>query len=61
MKKSYNKESGQVWTNPDMVGVNFFCNSKNKTSQEFLKNKSKEAFKIFSYELKKERFRQIMN
>lgn len=42
-EKSYNKESGQVWTNPDMVGVNFL-QLKNKTSQEFFKkNKSKRS------------------
>lgn len=53
-EKSYNKESGQVWTNPDMVGVNFL-QLKNKTSQEFFKKiNQKEAFKIFSYELKRE-------
>lgn len=53
-EKSSNKESGQVWTNPDMVGVNFL-QLKNKTSQEFFKKiNQKEAFKIYSYELKRE-------
>lgn len=53
-EKSLTKESGQVWTNPDMVGVSFL-QLKNKTSQEFFKKiNQKEAFKIYSYELKRE-------
>ncbi|HCN11244.1 MAG TPA: hypothetical protein DIS75_02720 [Chryseobacterium sp.] len=53
-EKSLSKESGQVWTNPDMVGVSFL-QLKNKTSQEFFKKiNQKEAFKIYSYELKRE-------
>lgn len=53
-EKSYNKESGQVWTNPDMVGVSFL-QLKNKVSQEFFKKiNQRDAFKIYSYELKRE-------
>ncbi|UOE40617.1 hypothetical protein MTP09_12010 [Chryseobacterium suipulveris] len=53
-EKSLNKENGQVWTNPDMVGVNFL-QFRNKISQEFFKKiNQKEAFKISSYELKRE-------
>ena len=53
-EKSFNKESGQVWTNPDMIGVSFL-QLKNKVSQEFFKKlNQKEAFKISSYELKRE-------
>ncbi len=53
-EKSLNKESGQVWTNPDMIGVSFL-QLKNKISQEFFKKlNQKEAFKISSYELKRE-------
>lgn len=53
-EKSFNKESGQVWTNPDMVGVSFL-QLRNKVSQEFFKKiNQKEAFRIYSYELKRE-------
>lgn len=53
-EKSSNKEGAQVWTNPDMVGVSFL-KLKNKISQEFFKKlNQKDAFKINSYELKRE-------
>ena len=53
-EKSISKDTNQIWTHPDMVGIKFL-NLKNKTSQEFLKSINKlDTFKISSYELKRE-------
>lgn len=51
---SSGKDSNQIWTHPDMVGIRFL-KLKSKVSQNFLKSISKiETFKLHSYELKKE-------
>ncbi len=53
-EKSNGKDTNQIWTHPDMVGIKF-QNLRNKTSQEFLKSINKvDTFKLSSYELKKE-------
>ena len=53
-EKSNGKDTNQIWTHPDMVGIKFL-NLKNKLSQEFLKAINKvDTFKLSSYELKKE-------
>lgn len=53
-EKSTRKDDHQKWIHPDMVGVNFL-NLQNKVNQTFLKviNRA-DAFKITSYEIKKE-------
>jgi len=49
-----NTDSNQIWTHPDMVGINFLA-LKNPVSNNFLKSINRvDAFKISSYELKKE-------
>jgi hypothetical protein len=53
-EKSNGKDTNQIWTHPDMVGIKFL-NLRNKLSQEFLKSINKvDTFKLSSYELKKE-------
>ena len=53
-EKSFSKDTNQIWTHPDMVGIKFL-NLKNKSSQEFLKSINKlDTFKLSSYELKRE-------
>lgn len=53
-EKSNGKDTNQVWTHPDMVGIKFL-NLRNKLSHEFLKSINKvDTFKLSSYELKKE-------
>ncbi|NGX85402.1 MULTISPECIES: hypothetical protein [Flavobacteriaceae] len=48
------KDSNQIWTHPDMVGVKFL-NLQTKVSQNFLKSINRvDTFKLSSYELKKE-------
>ena len=51
---SNGKDSNQIWTHPDMVGVKFL-NLQTKASQNFLKSINRvDTFKLSSYELKKE-------
>lgn len=53
-EKSISRDTNQIWTHPDMVGIKFL-NLKNNTSQEFLKSINKlDTFKLSSYELKRE-------
>lgn len=53
-EQSTNKDSNQIWTHPDMVGIQFL-NLQTKTSQNFVKSINKvDAFKMSSYEIKKE-------
>lgn len=53
-QSTYGKDSNQIWTHPDMVGIKFL-NLQSKTSQNFLKSINRvDTFKISSYELKKE-------
>lgn len=53
-EQSDSKDSNQIWTHPDMIGIKFL-NLQNKTSQEFLKAiNRKETFNLISYEIKKE-------
>ncbi len=51
---TYGKDSNQIWTHPDMVGIKFLT-LHSKTSQNFLKSvNSSDSFKLYSYELKRE-------
>ena len=53
-EQSNGKDSNQMWTHPDMVGIRFL-KLQNKTSQNFLKAINQiETFKMSSYEIKKE-------
>ena len=53
-EQSNGKDSNQIWTHPDMVGIKFL-NLRTKTSQNFLKSINRiDTFKMSSYELKKE-------
>ena len=53
-EQSNNKDSNQIWTHPDIVGIKFL-NLQTKTSQGFLKLINRvDTFKISSYEIKKE-------
>ncbi|MDO5665092.1 MAG: hypothetical protein Q4G63_07540 [Bacteroidia bacterium] len=53
-ESSNSKDSNQIWTHPDMVGIKFL-NLQTKTSQNFLKSINRiDTFKISSYEIKKE-------
>lgn len=53
-EQSNGKDSNQIWTHPDMVGIKFL-NLQTKVSQNFLKSiKRIDTFKLHSYELKKE-------
>lgn len=53
-KSANSKDDHQKWVHPDMIGINFL-NLKNKSSNALLKviNKA-DAFKLISYELKRE-------
>ncbi len=53
-QSKYGKDSNQIWTHPDMVGIKFL-NLQTKTSQNLLKSINRiDTFKLSSYELKKE-------
>jgi uncharacterized protein len=53
-KSTYGKDSNQMWTHPDMVGIRFL-KLHSKTSQAFLKATNRtDTFELSSYELKKE-------
>jgi hypothetical protein len=53
-KSTYGKDSNQIWTHPDMVGIRFL-HLQNKVSQNFLKAINRlDTFKFSSYEIKKE-------
>lgn len=53
-QSAYNSDNNQIWTHPDMVGIKFL-NLQSKVSQKFLKSINKvDAFKISSYEIKRE-------
>ncbi|WP_196893775.1 hypothetical protein [Aureivirga marina] len=53
-KSKNGKDSNQIWTHPDMIGVSFL-DLKNRISKNFLKSINRvDSFKINSYELKKE-------
>jgi uncharacterized protein len=53
-QSKHGKDSNQIWTHPDMVGIKFL-NLQSKTSQNFLKSINRvDTFKLSSYEIKKE-------
>jgi uncharacterized protein len=53
-EQSNGKDSNQIWTHPDMVGIRFL-NLQTKASQNFLKSINRvDTFKLSSYEIKKE-------
>ena len=53
-EQSNGKDSNQMWTHPDMVGIRFL-KLQNKTSQNFLKAINQiDTFKMSSYEIKRE-------
>ncbi len=53
-QSKYGKDSNQIWTHPDMVGIKFL-NLQTKTSQNLLKSINRvDSIKLSSYELKKE-------
>ncbi|MFT7234036.1 MAG: hypothetical protein ACI8TA_003265 [Cyclobacteriaceae bacterium] len=53
-QSKYGKDSNQIWTHPDMIGVKFL-NLQTKVSQNFLKSINRvDTFKLSSYELKRE-------
>lgn len=53
-EQSNGKDSNQIWTHPDMVGVRFL-NLQTKVGQNFLKAINRvDTFKLSSYEIKKE-------
>lgn len=53
-EQSNGKDSNQIWTHPDMVGIKFL-NLQSKASQNFLKSINRvDTFKLSSYELKRE-------
>lgn len=53
-EQSNGKDSNQIWTHPDMVGIKFL-NLQTKASQNFLKSINRiDTFKLNSYELKRE-------
>lgn len=53
-QSTYGKDSNQIWTHPDMVGIKFL-NLQTKASQNFVKSiNSVETLKLSSYELKRE-------
>lgn len=53
-EQSNGKDTNQIWTHPDMVGIKFL-NLQTRASQNFLKSINRiDTFKISSYELKKE-------
>jgi len=53
-QSTYGKDSNQIWTHPDMVGIKFL-NLQTKASQTFIKSINRvDTFKLSSYEIKKE-------
>ena len=53
-EQSNGKDSNQIWTHPDMVGIKFLS-LQSKISQNFLKSINRvDTFKISSYEIKRE-------
>lgn len=53
-EQSNGKDSNQIWTHPDMIGIKFL-NLQTKVSQNFIKSVNRvDTFKLSSYELKKE-------
>lgn len=53
-EQSNGKDSNQIWTHPDMVGIKLL-NLQSKVSQNFLKSINRvDTFKLSSYEIKKE-------
>ncbi|MBC7408275.1 MAG: hypothetical protein H7339_07795 [Arcicella sp.] len=53
-QSTFGKDSNQIWTHPDMVGIRFLS-LYTKASQDFLKSINRlDTFKISSYELKRE-------
>lgn len=53
-QSTYGKDSNQIWTHPDMVGIRFM-NLQTKASQNFIKAINRvDTFKLSSYEIKKE-------
>lgn len=53
-QSQYSKDSNQKWIHPDIIGVEFL-KLKSNVTQVFLKSINRlDAFKVFSYELKKE-------
>lgn len=53
-EQSNGKDSNQIWTHPDMVGIKFI-NLQTKASQNLLKSINRlDTFKMSSYELKRE-------
>ncbi|WP_394993874.1 hypothetical protein [Emticicia sp.] len=53
-QSTFGKDSNQIWTHPDMVGIRFL-NLYTKASQNFLKAINRvDTFKLSSYEIKKE-------
>lgn len=53
-QSTHNSDNNQTWTHPDMVGIKFL-NLQSKISQHFLKSINRvDAFKISSYEIKRE-------
>lgn len=53
-EQSNGKDSNQIWTHPDMVGIKFL-NLQTKASENFLKSINRvDTFKLSSYELKRE-------
>jgi hypothetical protein len=53
-EQSNGKDSNQIWTHPDMVGIKFLS-LQTKASQNFLKSINRvDTFKLSSYEIKRE-------
>ncbi len=53
-EQSNGKDSNQIWTHPDMIGIKFL-KLQTKASQNFLKSINRvDTFKLSSYELKRE-------
>jgi len=53
-QSTFGKDSNQIWTHPDMVGIRFL-NLQSKASQNFIKAINRvDTFKLSSYEIKKE-------
>lgn len=53
-EQSNGKDSNQIWTHPDMLGIKFL-HLQTKASQNFLKSINRvDTFKLSSYELKRE-------
>jgi hypothetical protein len=53
-ESSNGKDSNQIWSHPDMIGIKFLT-LQSKVSQNFLKSINRvDTFKMYSYELKRE-------